>query len=188
MNSETVLTRVFKQVISTFIQETRASEKMNNILSNSGLIHIRDQILGQLDINTLGICLRTSKHWHFWIQEFLRFSLCRKLDTFWDGRTDGNGEDVQIHGWNISVRNFVSEASVKDLIKVHESLLVYWQREITYGYREHMYPYRKPVENEYRFEYKLFDEQMQLVLDKMLFYHRKNLRGGNLLILRPSNS
>merc|ERR1739836_229916 len=98
--------------------------KMNNILSNSGLIHIRDEILGYLDFDTLAVCCQVSKDWNIWVEDFVRFTLIKTLDTFWDDKNYFRKVPGQsVLGWNEAVQNYAKNASVKDLKKVSKVLI-----------------------------------------------------------------
>ena len=101
---------------------------MDNILSNSGLIHIRDQIFGDFSCETLESCLRVSKHWNECLEDLFRLSLIKYLYEYGDNEIrEYRTQSVitvreTIPGWNKAVEKYSEEASIEDLKEVKKSL------------------------------------------------------------------
>ena len=98
---------------------------MENILSNPGLIHIREQIFGHFDQKTLEICRevfanRFGEDWDSWLE---RIILIQHISEFGDTkiRRRRTFKDL-IPGWNKAIKKFVKMASLKDLDEVKGSL------------------------------------------------------------------
>ena len=143
---------------------------MNNILSNSGLIHIRDDILGYLDFKTLAVCCQVSKHWNIWVEDFVRLSLVKTLDRYWDDKNYYRKvPGKSVIGWNNAIRNYAQMASVKDLKKVHESVEEFWRKN---------YDFWSPE----RYEAKTGKERslMQCFYAKTFHYCFERFKGGNI--------
>ena len=143
---------------------------MNNILSNSGLIHIRDDILGYLDFKTLAVCCQVSKHWNIWVEDFVRLSLFKTLDRYWDDKNYYRKvPGKSVIGWNNAIRNYAQMASVKDLKKVHESVEEFWRKD---------YDFWSPE----RYEAKIGKERslMQCFYAKTFHYCFERFKGGNI--------
>ena len=143
---------------------------MNNILSNSGLIHIRDDILGYLDFKTLAVCCQVSKHWNIWVEDFVRLSLVKTLDRYWDDKNYYRKvPGKSVIGWNNAIRNYAQMASVKDLKKVHESVEEFWRKD---------YDIWSPE----RYEAKIGKERslMQCFYAKTFHYCFERYKGGNI--------
>ena len=105
----------------------KISIKMENILSNPGLIHIRIQIFSCFDFKTLEICRevftkRFGEDWDSWLE---RLSLVKYMLEFGD-KVFGKGEEETIKniipGWCNAVKKFGKMASLKDLNEVKESI------------------------------------------------------------------
>jgi len=105
----------------------KISIKMENILSNPGLIHIRIQIFSCFDFKTLEICRevftkRFGEDWDSWLE---RLSLVKYMLEFGD-KVFGKGEEETIKkiipGWCKAVKKFGKMASLKDLNEVKESI------------------------------------------------------------------
>ena len=148
--------------------------KMDNILSNSGMIHIRDQILGYLDFGSLGVCCQVSKHWKMWVEDFVRFTLVKTLDTFWNNKNYFKKVPGQsVLGWNEAVRNYAGMASVKDLKKVHESLEEFWRKDCDFWVPDF---YEEKMGIELRL--------MQRLFGKIFHFHRMKYKGGNIEMIK----
>ena len=88
---------------------------MEEILSNPGLIHIREQIFGHFDCKTLEICQevfakRYGEDWDSWLE---RLILIQHIFEF---------GDTNVPGWNKAVKKFVKLASLNDLNEVKGSI------------------------------------------------------------------
>ena len=156
--------------------------KMDNILSNSGLIDIRDQILGYLDYDTLVVCFGVSKHWKLWVEEFVRFTLVKTLDTFWDDKDYFQKVPGQsVYGWNKAIRNYAGMASVKDLKKVHESLEEFWRKDwefwVPSDYEEKILAFPLRFRN-------ISMKLMQRLCNKIFHFYRKKFKGGNIEMIK----
>ena len=151
---------------------------MNNILSNSGLIHIRDEILGHLDFDTLAVCCQVSKDWNIWVEDFVRYTLIKILDTFWDDKNFFRKVPGQsVFGWNEAVQNYAQTASVKDLKKVHESLKEFWRKDWDYWIPE---CYEEKV-LAFPLRCKLMSVKlMQRLCNKIFHFYRMKMKGGEI--------
>ena len=102
---------------------------MDNILTNSGLTDIRDQIFGYFNCETLEICHEVfankyGEDWDFWLEKLILVQGIREC-----GKKILPGS---YPGWNKAVKKFVKMASLNDLKEVEESLKGlledFWQR------------------------------------------------------------
>ena len=109
---------------------------MENILSNPGLIHIREQIFGHFDYDTLEnsyeVCVeKFGEDWDFsWWTTFQakRSALIQYIFEFGllNERFDEGFESVInniIPGWHKGVKKFCKKASLNDLIEIKESIM-----------------------------------------------------------------
>ena len=71
---------VFLTKQNLFLFQNALLLTMENILSNQGLIHIRDQIFGDFTSETLEICLQVSNHWNECLEDLFRLSLVKYLN------------------------------------------------------------------------------------------------------------
>ena len=98
---------------------------MENILTNSGLIDIRDQIFGQLDCKTLKNCREVfaqkyGEDWDLWLEKLI---LVRWILEF--GYKENEYGQIVIEiipGLDKAVKKFSKMASLNDLNQVEESL------------------------------------------------------------------
>eukprot|EP00093_Oithona_nana_P013195 13195.XXX_429369_428113_1 [CDS] Oithona nana genome sequencing. len=125
--------RVQVQFLVTEVTDQFAlSNKMESISTNSGLLHLSEQIFGYLNHDTLEVCRKVSKHWRGFLE---RLSLIKYLQEFGDqkiktGAEESVGGDEEnsvrnsdiIPGWNKAVKNFVKTAGLEDLKEVKESI------------------------------------------------------------------
>ena len=113
-----------REIILTFL-DTMAS-KMENILTNPGLIDIREQIFGHFDRKTLKNCRKvfTKKYgedWDLWLK---RLILVRYILEFGDKKVKYAKRILSdaIPGWDNAVKKFGKTASLEDLNEVKRSL------------------------------------------------------------------
>lgn len=98
---------------------------MENILTNQGLIDIRDQIFGQLDHKTLKNCREVfankyGEDWDLWLEKLI---LVQYILEFGDKETKyGKIVSEIIPGWDKAVKKFGKLASLNDLNQVKGSL------------------------------------------------------------------
>ena len=101
---------------------------MENILSNPGLSHVREQIFGHLDPDTLENCYevcveRFGEDWDFaWWTTFQakRSALIQYIFEF----------DIDIPGWNKGVEKFCKKASLNDLIEIKGSIMAILKEKV----------------------------------------------------------
>ena len=84
------------------------------IMHNQGLWHVRDQIFGYLDHETVEICRKVSA---FWDRSLERISLVHYLNEFSDRKVFSSLEIQKlikiIPGWNKAVKQYKSKASIE---------------------------------------------------------------------------
>ena len=118
-------------------------ENMENILSNPGLIHIREQIFGHFDYETLENCYEVcvekfGEDWDFsWWTTFQakRSALIQYIFEFGllNERFDEGFESVInniIPGWHKGVKKFCKKASLNDLIEIKESIMAILKEKV----------------------------------------------------------
>ena len=147
-----------------------ASRKMKNILTNPGLIHIREQIFGYFDHKTLENCREvfTKKYgedWDLWLE---RLSLVQCILEFGDMvmRYGHILSDV-IPGWDNAVKKFGKVASLNDLNVVKGSLKRFEKDHGVTTYIEYLY---KP------FHYAAKEGHVKLM--ELLFYTDMRITDG----------
>ena len=117
---------VFLTKKNLFLFQNALLLTMENILSNQGLIHIRDQIFGDFTSETLEICLQVSNHWNECLEDLFWLSLVKYLYECGDkgGIFRGRFTTVRerIPGWDKGVQKYSEEASIEDLKEVKKSL------------------------------------------------------------------
>ena len=93
---------------------------LDNILSNPGLIDIRDQIFGYFDHETLEVCCevfaqRFGGDWDVWLK---RLASIQYMVEFGNKMVEGKAVKDFIPGWYKGVKKFSNMASLKDLNEV----------------------------------------------------------------------
>ena len=108
---------------------------MENILTNPGLIDIREQIFGYFNCKTLEICHEVfankyGEDWDLWLE---RLILVQQIHEFGDTkiRRSRTLKDI-LPGWNKAVKKFVKKASLFDLNDVKGSLKGLSNRAVRY--------------------------------------------------------
>ena len=104
-----------------------STSTLDNILSNPGLIHIRQQIFGYFDHKTLEVCSevlaqRFGEDWDAWLE---RLASIQYMVEFGDKLVNcGSGTTVKdfIPGWYKGVKKFSNMASLKDLNEIKGSM------------------------------------------------------------------
>ena len=99
-------------------------------MSNPGLSHVREQIFGHLDPDTLENCYevcveRFGEDWDFaWWTTFQakRSALIQYIFEF--------GFDIDIPGWNKGVEKFCKKASLNDLIEIKGSIMAILKEKV----------------------------------------------------------
>ena len=99
---------------------------LDNILSNPGLIDIRDQIFGYFDHETLEVCCevfakRFGEDWDVWLK---RLASIQFMVEFGGKMVEAGEKTVKdfIPGWDKGVKTFGNMASLKDLNEVKGSM------------------------------------------------------------------
>ena len=96
-------------------------EKIQEIVVNPGLVHIKEQIFGYLDQKTLDKCCQVSHDWKANLERFaaVKFLLDFGKRKFSDGKQEFEFETV-IPGWSEAVKKF--QGSPEELKKIQNSL------------------------------------------------------------------
>ena len=85
--------RVQVQFLVTEVTDQFAlSNKMESISTNSGLLHLSEQIFGYLNHDTLEVCRKVSKHWRGFLE---RLSLIKYLQEFGDQKIKTTRQEIE---------------------------------------------------------------------------------------------
>ena len=104
------------------------SSKMEHILSNPGLIDIREQIFGHFDQKTLEICRevfanRFGEDWDSWLERLILVQRILEFGNKFKMKDEKQTFRDFVSGWDKAVKKFGKMASLKDLNEVNGSLL-----------------------------------------------------------------
>ena len=97
---------------------------MENILTNSGLIHIREQIFSHFDLPTLKNCRevfakRFGEVWDLWLEKLI---LIQWIHEFGETRFRNIIKRDFVPGWDKAVKKFSKMASLNNLNEIKESM------------------------------------------------------------------
>merc|ERR1711860_274833 len=97
-------------------------KKMDKIMDNPNMWHIRDQIFDPLNHETVLICRQVCQ---FWNESLARMSFLKLLQEFGDRDVLGTNEKLStiVAGWKEAAKMFVAQASHEVLQEVKDSLL-----------------------------------------------------------------
>ena len=97
-------------------------EKIQEIIVNPGLVHIKEQIFGYLDQKTLDECCQVSRAWKANLERFaaVKFLLDFGKRKFSDGKQKKFEFETVIPGWSEAVKKF--QGSPEELKKIQNSL------------------------------------------------------------------
>ena len=101
---------------------------MEHILSNPGLIDIREQIFGHFDQKTLEICRevfanRFGEDWDSWLERLILVQRILEFGNKFKMKDEKQTFTDFVSGWDKAVKKFGKMASLKDLNEVNGSLL-----------------------------------------------------------------
>ena len=125
-------------LFNSSIFEPTAKEKMDKVMN---IDHIREQIFGDFDDETLEICRQVCEDWKFWVEELQRKLIVKYMLDFGDKEHDNEDEDLVpsnvvpdieemewgtvkdvIPGWCEAVKKLVEKSNLEDLKEVKDSL------------------------------------------------------------------
>ena len=97
-------------------------EKIQEIIVNPGLVHIKEQIFGYLDQKTLDECCQVSRDWKANLGRFaaVKFLLDFGKRKFLDGEQKEFEFETVIPGWSEALKKF--QGSPEELKKIQNSL------------------------------------------------------------------
>ena len=110
---------------------------LDNIVTNPGLRHIRDQIFGYVSQETLEICRDVSEDFNSWLERFcaIEFLLTfgDKMIRVYNGRSSWRPRPRKpyalvktiIPGWKKGVKKFAQMVCLDDLLEVKEFISLY---------------------------------------------------------------
>ena len=123
-----------QEAFAMFRIQRKVQQCIDLIIKSQGLWHIRDQIFGPLNHETLENCRKVSESWNESLQ---RMALVKYLEEFGESlrimallrnfeREDVNGEEVsaiiRIPEWNKAVKDYGAKSSIEDLQEIKDSL------------------------------------------------------------------
>ena len=123
-----------QEAFAMFRIQRKVQQCIELIMKSEGLWHIRDQIFGPLNHETLENCRKVSESWNESLQ---RMALVKYLEEFGESlrirallrnfeREDENGEEVsaiiRIPEWNKAVKDYGAKSSIEDLQEIKDSL------------------------------------------------------------------
>ena len=121
-----------QEAFAMFRTQRKVHQCIELIMKSQGLWHIRDQIFGPLNHETLENCRKVSESWNESLQ---RMALVKYLEEFGE-RKVVNGEETKVSTivpeWNKAVKDYGAKSSIEALQEIKDSLYMINGKHLEY--------------------------------------------------------